>query len=47
MAGLPDPDWHLMDPVTGEDIEAFARLSAAVAARDLADPERAPWREIY
>lgn len=35
--GLPDPDWHLMDPVTGEDIKAFERLSAAVAARDFAE----------
>jgi hypothetical protein len=34
--GLPEPDWHLMDPVTGDDLAAFAQLSEQAAADQLA-----------
>lgn len=26
--GLPEPDWHLMDPLTRELIEGFKELNA-------------------
>ena len=40
--GLPEPDWHLMDPVTGDDLAAFAQLSEQAAADQLARDQ-----EIY
>jgi hypothetical protein len=48
--GLPEPDWELMDPVTGDDIAAFHQLSERVAAEQRAqerqgDPTAAVWME--
>jgi hypothetical protein len=52
--GIPEPDWHLMDPVTGGDLAAYQQLNERAAQEQLEhDREgfggRTPWegRERY